>query len=154
MGFFEDFGKKVNKFGQDVATKTKNVSEITRLNSENSRTKRSIEDEYRNIGQKAYELSLKGEGYAKFKDEFQKIQDAFDLIAKNEEKILELKDITICPSCGAELDTKSAYCGTCGAKIDRPEKKPEEPAGDQPCKECGEMIPADSEFCPSCGAKK
>ena len=133
--------------------KTKNVSEITRLNSENSRTKRAIEDDFKAIGKKQYELFVDGEGDERFKEDFDKIKAAFDTIAANEEKILALKDIVICPSCGKELEITSSFCGSCGAKIEHPEPAEAEVTGTI-CKECGETIPNDSEFCPSCGVKK
>jgi ribosomal protein L40E len=159
MGFFDDLGKKANKLSQDVAKKTKNISEIARLNREINITKNKINDEYKNIGSQVYEGLLAGKQDARFKDAFKTIKESIEFITNSEDRILELKEITVCPECGEELDMECAFCGKCGAKIERPEKpEPEEApaatAADVKCKECGAGIPADSDFCPSCGAKK
>jgi len=156
MGFFDDLGKKANQLSKDVATKAKNLSEITRLNREINLSKRSIDEEYKKIGAKVFEAFKSGEKDERFAEFCETITSSFDFIKESEAKILELKDITICPECGAELDKETQFCGKCGAKIERPEKPEpeEEPVDGTKCKECGEIIPSGSDFCPSCGAKK
>lgn len=136
MGFFDDLGKKANKLSQDVARKTKNLSEIARLNREVNLTKNKINAEYREIGKKLYDEFLAGKKDERFAESYNTIKDSFDFISQSEEKILELKEITICPSCGAELDMECIFCGKCGAKIERPEKpEPEEPVSSEPVTE-------------------
>ncbi len=126
MSFFKKLGKNVNKLGKDVATKTKNIAEITRLNSENNHTQRIIEDLYAQIGQKEYALFLKDEGDEKFSEDFAKIKAAFDSIEENERRALELKDLIICSNCGAKQDIENEFCGKCGTKFQRPVKAKEE----------------------------
>lgn len=50
-------------------------------------------------------------------------------------------EMTLCPSCKAQLIPGSKFCNRCGAKLG------------QKCPNCGAEITADSAFCSECGVK-
>ena len=45
-------------------------------------------------------------------------------IGELEAEIAKTKNQTICPSCGAKLDTAMAFCPSCGAKQEKAEAEP------------------------------
>lgn len=61
-----------------------------------------------------------------------------------------------CKNCGNALKENSAFCASCGTKVEvqntapKPEPKKETPSN---CHNCGGPLKKDSVFCPSCGTK-
>lgn len=51
-----------------------------------------------------------------------------DKIQEAEDKVKELRKVSCCQSCGMEIPVDACFCPKCGAKIERPVTKTEEPA--------------------------
>ncbi len=150
MGFFDDVTKSVNKISKKVSDGAKNMSAITKLNSEISQARRDINLNLMAIGRAA--LAKKD---AKYKEFIEKIDAANALIEKNSTLVKALKGTVICQSCGAESNMEAEFCGKCGVKLEKPEMpEPEAPDSDgNVCDACGQANEDDSEFCAGCGAK-
>lgn len=58
------------------------------------------------------------------------------------ESVIENSTI-ICPNCNAKCPSNSAFCISCGSKLQKAKQK---------CPKCGTEIPENSKFCLSCGA--
>ena len=59
MAFFEQLGKRLADAGQGVAQQTKNLADVTRLNSAISEKERKISQLYLAIGQSYYEATAR-----------------------------------------------------------------------------------------------
>ena len=153
MAFFEQLGKTLTNAGQGVAQQTKNFTEITRLNGVISDKEKQIEQLYTIIG-KAYYEAHKNDAFAESGESIQRINDLLAEIARHKEEIKQIKGVTPCPACGAEVPASSAFCPSCGGKIPQTEAAPTPvPEGCRPCPKCGAPVPNDNKFCNSCGAK-
>lgn len=64
-------------------------------------------------------------------------------------KIMDLKGIKLCESCGAEVPENALFCFACGNKM--PDSKFVVPDGQTRCRRCGSLQPIGNRFCMNCG---
>ena len=112
MAFFDD----VKKFGKNITDKGKDVIEITKLNSQINSEKEKIKEVYLKIGEQAYQ-AYKGGGDSAYAESCAQITEMEVKIKELSDKVLELKNSSKCPSCGAEVSKETAFCPKCGAKL-------------------------------------
>ena len=158
MDFFEKLGKRISDMGSAVAQNTKNFADTTSLQKTNSDNKKKIEQLYTAIG-KAYYEAHKNEADAAEAATMAEITALLAQIEENDEKIKQLKGVTKCESCGADVPADAAFCNNCGTKVVRetPAAAPvveAAPAIEQRlCPTCGQPVGKDNLFCNNCGAK-
>lgn len=148
MGFFDDMSKKLAEAGNTAVAKTKEFTETTKLNSAITAEEGKIKDFYTSLGKAFYEAGNENndERFAKY---FEAIASSEELIRRYREQIRAIKGTEVCPNCGAEIESGSAFCSSCGAKL--PEK-PIEPVKEQlTCPNCHEPVEEGSRFCTNCG---
>jgi len=126
MAFFENISKKVTDTAKAAARKSGDLMEVTKLNLNIGAEEDKIKRKYMEIGKTVYEEYKKGEElpYA-FRDLCEKVQEYERNIEEMKAKILQLKGLKNCPSCGAELDEEFAFCPKCGAKQEVPDEQSE-----------------------------
>lgn len=116
MAFFDELGKKISQAGQTVAQKTKELADITKINSAVSDEERKIDDSYREIG-KLY-VSLHAENPdVDFAALIAGIHEAESKIAEYKQQIKDIKGVVCCEKCGAEISNSAAFCSVCGAPM-------------------------------------
>lgn len=146
MAFFDDLGKKISQAGQSAVQKTKDITDIAKLNASISEEKGKIADLYSQIG-KLYVATYgdaPAEGFAGF---ITAIKTAEKNIAVAQSQIKDIKGIRVCDKCGADVPTGSAFCSACGNAM----PVPETPAGPV-CANCGKAIEDGVKFCTGCGS--
>lgn len=111
MAFLDDL-KKATK---NIAQKTGDMVEISKLNLSISQEKDKINKIYTEIGQAVYEQYKAGNDVG-FGDKCAVIVEHQKAIEELQQKILELKNAKKCYSCGAEVSVDVAFCPQCGAK--------------------------------------
>jgi rubrerythrin len=112
MSFLDD----VKKFGKNITDKSKDVIEITKLNSQINGEKDKIKELYYKIGEQVYQ-AYKGGGENDFSAACAEISEIETKIAELQNKVLELKNAAKCPNCGAEVSKETTFCSKCGTKI-------------------------------------
>jgi rubrerythrin len=112
MAFFDD----VKKLGKSVAEKGKDAIEITKLNSQISGEKDKMKDMFAKIGEQVFANFKMGNDQG-FGEWCTQLQEAEGRIAELQQKVLEIKNASKCPSCGAEISNETAFCPKCGAKV-------------------------------------
>lgn len=145
MAFLDNIGKRVSGFGQDVATKTRNMADISRLNSAITEQERQIETAFSNIG-KAYYANHKDDPHAEEMENITYINEAYVRIQQYKAQISQLKGIANCPTCGAEISSTSPFCSFCGNATGFVPPT-------QPCPGCGSPMEVGSAFCSFCGTR-
>ncbi len=143
MAFLDDFSKKISQASQSAVKKTKDITDIARINSCISDEEKRIESMYFQIG-KLYSVVHANDYEADFAVMINTIKEAEGAIAEYRNQILEIRKVTRCPKCGAEVPNNTAFCGTCGYSMPVDETK-------VACQSCGKMIPKDVRFCTGCG---
>ncbi len=148
MGFFDDLGKKMSDAGQSAVQKTKEMSDIARLNSSISQNESKINSLYVQIG-KLYTEKYGIEGEDEFSGLVKEIKESEDQIVEYKKQIEEIKGVKRCPNCGAEVPKDAAFCSSCGAAM----PKVEEPISEDmvKCTKCGALVKKGMRFCTSCG---
>ncbi len=146
MAFFDEIGKKIVQVGNDVYGKTKDVTDIVKINSLISEHQKTLDQYFRLLGKKYFD-SVDVQNITD-SDElvlFEKISNTIGLIDSYNEKIKTLKGIEKCPICNGDIVPDSQFCSHCGNKI----VKNENPK----CSKCGNILSEDALFCTNCGTK-
>ncbi len=112
MAFFDD----VKKLGKNVAEKGKDAIEITKLNSQISSEKDKMKDLYSKIGEQVF-INFKNGNDQGFGEWCVQIQELEAKVEELKNKVMEIKDSSKCPACGAEVSKETAFCPKCGAKV-------------------------------------
>lgn len=125
MAFFDKFKETVSDTSKMVAQKAKDVAEVTKLNGQISSEEAKIKEAYLAIGKRYFEENM-GEISDAYINDFTIINEAKARISELQEQIKTIKGVFACPNCGAEVTTDSAFCSSCGAKVEAPAPKEEE----------------------------
>lgn len=112
MAFFDD----VKKLGKNIAEKSKDVVEITKLNGQINSEKDKMKDLYVKIGEQAY-INYKNGGESQYTEHCAQIAEIEAKIGELTNKVLEIKNASKCPTCGAEVSKDTAFCSKCGTKV-------------------------------------
>lgn len=152
MAFFEEIGKRLTDAGQNVAKQTKNLADVTQLNSGISDREKKISQLYLAIGQAYYEEN-KDDSSAKCREMMDEITGLYEEIEQSREKIKEIKGIVKCPNCGADVPINAAFCSSCGIKMEDVAAQGAVAEEQRICPACQKEVPAGNAFCNHCGAK-
>ncbi len=151
MAFFDDISKKISQASQGVAQSTKNFANITKLNNMVSEEEKKIETLYYQLG-RAYYDNFATSADPELAGYINAINTALANIESYKNQIKEIKGVTSCPQCGAEISYASAFCNNCGTRL--PERAPVQavPENTVQCANCGAFIPEGYKFCTLCGS--
>lgn len=148
MGFFDDLGKKVTDAGQKTLQKTKEMSEIVRINSMISDEEKKINNTYIQIGTlyvSKYNEDCKNELAVMVNN----VLEAQQRIENFQKQIQDIKKVQRCENCGAEVQQGAAFCSSCGATM--PKVQVESKDELIKCENCGAMVKKEMSFCTQCG---
>ena len=152
----EDFGKKIEKFGQDIWKKTTDAVGSISKSADVANKRHELKAVYSDIGQ---QFTKKHSAQAN--DEFGSLtQIAANLekeIADLEAQILEQRGSKKCVECGEQIPYAAGFCSKCGAPQPKQEAEPaEEPevVDGWLCRACGQEMGSADSFCSACGAKR
>ena len=102
----------------NLASKTKDLTEITRINLEISSYESKVRESYEKLGQYVMEhpelISAQEETVEVFRKEYEEYSEK---IKADKEKIRDIKNVDVCPKCGADLAEGAMFCGSCGYKV-------------------------------------
>lgn len=141
MAFFEKIGGAISNGVNATAAKTKEFSEITKLNGELSSKKKELNGVYGEIGK----IFVNENDEEKLKELKGKAIVLLDEIDSLEEKIAEGKGQKKCECCGKLIDNASVFCAFCGGKQEKITNK---------CPKCKTILPEGTLFCVNCGTKQ
>ncbi len=135
-------------FGNAIK-RAKDLTEITRLNSLISDEQKLLNSFYIQIGMKYFELygDTDDENFA---DLCKCIKESKSKIEKYQNEIQVIRNVKICPNCGAECSGSSQFCGSCGTSIIEVRTTQNKITH---CSKCGKELPPDAVFCTECGQK-
>ena len=151
MGFLDNMTKTISDAGQGALKKGKEMADVAKYNSMISDEEKKVTGIYEQIGRRYVETcgDAPVEAVSALLDELKACN------AKIEEyrnTLKELKGVSNCPKCGAEVPNNSQFCAACGNKMAEQVVEEKEAAADVlHCTECGAVIAQGSRFCTTCG---
>jgi len=152
----DDFGKKIERFGQDIWKKTSGAVGAIGKSAESANKKHELRTVYADIGE-----AFCKKHPAQARDEFAELYDSVTTleteIAELEEQILQQRGQRKCVSCGEEIPSEAGFCPKCGAAQPAVKEEPAEEAdvvSDWVCPTCGVKNDSEANFCVACGAKR
>lgn len=146
------WGDKLNQITKSAVSKSKEMAEITRLNMEISGNEQKIKELAAQIGMCVVEQQLfsENEQITEWSNKIRELQEA---VAKNQSTIQEIRNINICPNCGAEVSRTSNFCDKCGSPMNRSVLENSAASAFPVCPNCGEKMEPGTQFCTNCGTK-
>lgn len=149
MGFLDDLGKKVADAGQKTVQKTKEISDVARINSLITQEENKMNNVYYQIG-KLY-VSIHGNNCEKeFSGMVTTIAELERNIRAYRKQIQEVKGVQYCTKCGAEVPRGVAFCSSCGNPMPKTEMEVDT-NNYVKCQSCGAPVRKGMRFCTSCG---
>ena len=152
----EDFGRKIEKFGQDIWKKTTDVVDSIGKSADVSGKRRDLRTVYADIGQQFIQKHP-GQAMDEFGELTRRASDLEKEIAELEAQILEQRGSKKCVECGEKIPYAAAFCSKCGAPQPKQEQEPAEEAevvDGWKCPACGQEMGSADTFCSSCGVKR
>ena len=147
MAFFDDLSKKITQVSQNAMGKTKDTADIFKLKNEISEEERKVVALYNEIG-RLY-ASLHYEDFEpSFANHMASLKESVAAIELRQAQIQNIRNVTTCSNCGAEIARESMFCSACGAQK---EARVEIAPTSLRCTGCGKPLENGSKFCTYCG---
>lgn len=143
MAFFDDLSRKVSRG-------TKTLADTTRLNASIADSRKQIEALYRSLGSAYYEAH-RDDPAAEQPETIAELKRLQESIAQAQDALRQIRGMSKCPNCGAELAQNTLFCSNCGARQPQPDQ-PAAPVGGGFCPNCGTANLPGHRFCSACGA--
>lgn len=147
-----DLKASFSRMAKNVATKGKEMAEVTRINMEISNIEQKIKKAQQDLGayvaQQPQLLAAQDETVAAL---LSVIAESNEELERQKQTLLEVRNVNICAACGAEVNRDSKFCGKCGAPMDR--SVLETPKATNTCPNCGAQLEDGMAFCANCGTK-
>lgn len=150
MAFFDDLGKKLSQAGQTAVQKTKEMTDIARINGLISDEEKKVNNNYYQIG-KLYVAMHQSDFESDFGGMISTIRESEAKIRDYKQQIQDIKGVVRCEKCGAEVASNIAFCSSCGSPMPKKAQQPSNSANFIKCIGCGAMVDKNMRFCTSCG---
>lgn len=148
MSFFDNISKTISDVGQSTIQKGKEIADVAKYNSLISDEEKKITGIYEQIG-KHYVEVYGDSPENSFVEYMDALKASNNLIKEYQEKLKDLRGVSNCPTCGAEVPNGSLFCSSCGTKMMTSVNNAS--SEEVHCTVCGAVIPSGSKFCTSCG---
>lgn len=135
-------------FFESAVQKTKDMTDIARINSLISDEEKKINGVYTQLG-KFYATLHANDYETQFAGMMIAIKEAEMNISLYKKQILDIKGVTICEKCGSEVAKSVLFCNVCGSQM--PKTEFNDFSNSTRCSSCGVMVSKDIRFCTNCG---
>ena len=116
MSFLKGLGKRVSEAGQGAAQQAKIFAEVTKIKSSISDEQNKIDEAYKSIGKSYYEAH-RGDPNDIYAALCGDIDAANEKIMQLNQQIRDVKGVSVCANCGAEIEKGTGFCSACGAPV-------------------------------------
>ncbi len=148
MAFFDDISKKITDVTSNAAQKTREMGEISKLNSAVNEEEAKINNAYLQIG-RLYCANHSDDCEDCFEIFVSAVKDAEKKIADIKAQIRDIKGIATCTKCGNDIPNNVAFCSFCGTPAPAP-KVVADP-NSVFCPNCRTAVVKGMRFCTNCG---
>lgn len=148
MAFFDEISTRLSQAGQSAVQKTKDMTEIARLNTAITEEEKKLKGNYYQVG-KLYFAVHTDDFESGFGEMIAAILNSEEKIRTYRQQIQDIKGVLCCEKCGAEVTAGVAFCSACGTPVVR--NVPTEATNQTVCSGCGAQLEQDMQFCTTCG---
>lgn len=148
MAFWDNFSQKASETTAKAVQKAKEISDIAKLNSMISEEETKINNNYYQVG-KLYVTIHSYDHEEEFAGMVASIAESEEKIKSYRQQIQDIKGVVRCLQCGAEVQSSTAFCSSCGAPMPKVQLVNTEDM--VRCEGCGAMNKKGVRFCTSCG---
>ena len=148
MAFLDELSKKINGVTASAAQKTKEMSEISRLNSAMNEEEAKINNAYFQIG-RLYCANHSEDYEEGFEIFINVVKESENKIKDIKAQIREIKGIVTCTKCGQDIPSNVAFCSFCGTPA--PKAKAVTDPNSVICPGCRATVAGGMRFCTNCG---
>lgn len=131
MDFLDTLTKVATDTAMKTIQKTQELSETARLNGQILEAEMKLKDVYAKIGKK-YVALQKEEVEPEMEELLKVVRTGETKIAEYRRKLADVKGLTKCEYCGADIGKDAAFCSACGKPVEKPK---EEQAEEEPVEE-------------------
>lgn len=128
--------------------KTKDMAEISKINSMISDEEKNINNNYYQIG-KLFVSLHSNDCENEFKGMVDSVQQSIKKISEYKEKVNLIKGLVRCEKCGCEVPVNAAFCSSCGAQMPKRVVVDDQKTK---CENCGNYVKKGMRFCTFCGS--
>lgn len=142
MALWDNITRKASAVTEKAVQQAKNLTELAKLHGQIAELEKTVTDSYTAIG-KQYVAAHPTDYEEAFGEWIGKIGESERSIQFLRRQIQELKGVSVCSSCGAEVGKDAAFCGNCGAPMPKDEPMEAEVVSEAVMQEtCTEEVPA------------
>ena len=139
------------EFWDSLSQKAKEASDVVKLNKMIFDEESQLKNLYRKIGEIYAETHWDTYG-EEFSEVMSELKKTFEKIHTYRQQLCDIKGVTQCSNCGAEVERGAVFCSSCGAAISKAEQ-PLQQSDFIECPKCGSKQDAGNAFCAECGTK-
>lgn len=150
MSIMNKIGGTITTKSQDLTKKAKDMAELTRLNGLVNDATQRLEHAYASLGKQMFSFNPDCPS-AEYEETYMLINSTLAEIDNYRNDIMKIKNVRVCPDCGAQVPANAQFCNGCGRKLES--LTAETPQRQLFCPECGGKLDEGSVFCPNCGHK-
>ena len=152
-GILDDLGRRIQNAGKTTVQKTKELTDIAKLNSAIADEERSQKNLFLQLGREYFNNHAEDAEEA-LSHTVRDIADSKARVKSLQHEINDIRGIRICEACGAEVRLGAVFCTACGVRLPDYVAPAREPgANPDRCIYCGRELNKADRFCPTCGTK-
>lgn len=148
----DDLGKRLTEAGKTTVQKTKEITDLAKLNSQISAEERSQESLFSQLGKEYFNQHAQ-DAEPVLSQTVNDINASMERVRELHKQINSIRGVRACEDCGAEAPLGAIFCPACGVKLPEYVAPEGEPVGPARCAGCGRELKITDQFCPTCGAK-
>ena len=127
MEFFEKIGNTLSNTSKEVAKRTKDVTDTSKISLKINSEKAALQKKYQQAGETYYRQYLQtGIADEKMEAFCKSIKESINIIKDYNRQIQYIKGVPMCFVCGKEISNKAIFCKHCGYRTDRSVAEKEE----------------------------
>ncbi|MFI3202046.1 MAG: zinc ribbon domain-containing protein [Eubacteriales bacterium] len=122
MALLDDIANMLTQASQSTVQKTKDMSEVSKINSLILAEENKVKNYHTIIGQK-YMKQVEEDSIDLFPEETKGVLEATEKIKKYRQQIKEIRGVQQCSNCTADVVKGAVFCAFCGTPVEVLEEK-------------------------------
>lgn len=150
MSFFNNLGRKVGQTGQGTMSRTKVMTETSRINGIINDSKRRMENAVKEVGH-FYCEKYRNNPDPEIAEQVNLVTQLNAQIEELQIEVRRINGLLTCPSCGKIVRQGEMFCSNCGMMVEPSYQQYQPQYEGNVCHSCGYPVNEGTVFCTRCG---